>query len=168
MQQKGTGHWHFHLLFILIIVTLWIKSTSFAFKLIAAGISVFISFVIHDSFYTKKKNRNTSCPSWIEASKKEKSEFNLIKFPSKDTACIQIFESALLSCSIYLMKYDNKSPFRSGVSSRSADSAFFVDFGASQMRFAPYIVGIYFVWRHITVPVLQHNLQWDGRLGLIC
>lgn len=43
------------------------------------------------------------------------------------------------------MKYANKSPFSTRVSSPSADSAFFVDFGASQIRFVPYIVGIYFV-----------------------
>lgn len=79
-----------------------------------------------------------------------------------------MFEPILPGCSIYLMKYVNKSPSSTRVSSAAADSAFFVDFGAGQIRFVPYIVGIYFVWRLITGPVLQHNLQWDGRLRLIC
>lgn len=95
----------------------------------------------------------------------------LIMFPLKlpqDASCIQIFEPVLPACSIYLMKYVNKSCSPSRVSSPAADSAFFVDFGASQIRFVPYIAGIYFVWRLITAPVLQHNLQWDGRLRLIC
>ncbi len=43
------------------------------------------------------------------------------------------------------MKYVNKSPFSTRVSSPAAHSAFFVDFGAGQKRFVPYIVGIYFV-----------------------
>lgn len=88
----------------------------------------------------------------------------LIMFPLKlpqDASCIQIFEPVLPACSIYLMKYVNKSRSPSRVSSPAADSAFFVDF-------VPYIAGIYFVWRLITAPVLQHNLQWDGRLRLIC
>lgn len=38
---------------------------------------------------------------------------------------------------------------------------------ASQVRFVPDIVGIYFGGRLITVPVLQRNVQWDGRLRLI-
>lgn len=94
--------------------------------------------------------------------------FFFYHLPSNCPASKILETSWSLDCSIYLMNYVNKSPSSTRVSSPSADSAFFVDFGAGQIRFVPYIVGIYFVRGLITMPVLQHNLQRDGRLKLIC
>lgn len=90
-----------------------------------------------------------------------------IHIPWTNLLLLNIIASWSPPCWLYLMEYvnnlhpppSNPLSVSTRVSSLTADSAFCVDLGGGQIRFVPYMVGIYFGWHLITMHVLQHNLK---------